>query len=61
MQENESIMFLLRTENTATRDNCSASLDKPRDPNSYPRGEIFNLHLTIITDSYNPLQELCLK
>ena len=31
MQENESIMFLLRTENTATRDNCSASLNKSHD------------------------------
>ena len=29
--------------------------------NSYPRDEMFNLHLTIITDSYNPFIELCLK
>ena len=34
---------------TATRDN------------SYPYDEFFNLHLTTITDSYNPLLELCLK
>ena len=29
-------------------------------PNSYPRDEIFNLHLKTITD-LNPLLELCLK
>ena len=30
-------------------------------PKSYPRDEIFSPHLTAITDSYNPLLELCLK
>ena len=29
--------------------------------NTYTRDEIFNLHLTTIKDSYNPLPELCLK
>ena len=62
MKENESIMFLcceLKIPPLGiTVRHHSTSLVMS---NSYPRDEIFNPHLTTITDSYNPLLELCLK
>ena len=36
MQEKESVMVLVRIENSVTRDNCSASLGKPRDAEQLP-------------------------
>ena len=40
----------MRIENSVTRDNCSASLDKPHDAEQLQG--IFNLHLSTIKDSY---------
>ena len=43
----------VQIESPVTQDNCSASLDKPRDAEQYRRDRIFNPQLTAIKNSYN--------
>ena len=45
--------YLLQIESPVTQDNCSASLGKPRDAESYRRDRSFNPQLTAIKNSYN--------
>ena len=45
MQEKICNGCSVRTENSVTRDNCSASFGQPRDTEQFPREGIFNPHL----------------
>ena len=45
--------WLVQIGSPVTQDNCSASLGKLRDLNSYRRDRIFNPQLTAIKKSYN--------
>ena len=49
----------VRIENSVTRDNCSASLGKPRDAEQLPRDGIFSPYLTAIKESSEQNQSFC--